>query len=87
MSDLQVSDTREPTKEQLLTGLKDLQFHLATECRWNEWTIVYWTRQRLINEQREKKETIWRARLTARIKDLEKEKRDLAFSLQKEKRP
>lgn len=29
------------------------------------------------NEQRDKKAAIWRARLTARIKDLEKELRDL----------
>lgn len=77
MRDLQVSDTREPTKEQLLSGLRNLQFNLATECRWNDWTIVYWTRQKLANEQREKKAEIWRARLTARIKDLEKELRDL----------
>ena len=83
MRDLQVSDTQEPTREQLLSGLRELQFHLATECRWNEWTIVYWARQRLEREEKNKKAAIWRARLTSRIRDLEKEKRDL----RKEQRP
>ena len=54
MREIQVSDTQEPSREQLSTGLRDLQFHLATECRWNEWNIVYWARQRLDRKEQER---------------------------------